>query len=263
MMYCSTDEAYNDNNITKQPKIIPSFFTAQGDYSPMGPYFDLKNNNNQIMNDQILNGQVLNDQIMDDQRMDNQRMNNQIMNDQKNFQSDDYQIEGTLISDLQEKDNNSFDESLSYLDSKYTSGIGNDSLSDLYESEKKGKKIYTHKYYIDKFVNNIINDKDEKSDIMSLASSIEGTIYAHIKSCKYCRSKINERLKNHYKKIKKKNKVKKNDSILENFGSIDKFEILGYEIKDIILIMMLGIIIIFVLDLFVKIGRKTIKKKIN
>ena len=81
----------------------------------------------------------------------------------------------------------------------------------------------------------------------------------HIKSCKYCKSKIKEKLNSNNVKQEITNVVENNSPMkfLEHFdGNINIF---GYNLKELIIIIMAGIILVFVLDLLVKIGRRTKK----
>ena len=121
------------------------------------------------------------------------------------------------------------------------------------------KKI-SHKYCINKFVNSITNDD---SDMFSLVSSQDDDIYDHIKSCKYCRTKINVKIKVYYlqKLNKKRSRYSKrydnyHDNYYNNYDNYDNYKhkyrhrsmskrsptsFLGYESQDIIVT---GVIII-------------------
>jgi len=117
-----------------------------------------------------------------------------------------------------------------------------------FNKQKKRKKHtkYSHNYYIKKFLQDISND----GDTLSLTSSLDDIVYDHIKKCKYCKTKINKRLNKPYQK-----KLEPIKSILS--PKILPETILGYDIKEIIIVILIGICLIFILDLFVKIGRKT------
>jgi len=155
---------------------------------------------------------------------------------------------GTTISELKSQEEKlSFDDSL--LDDV-------DDVDDVSLLIKNKKKEYSHNECINKFINNII---DDKSDFLSLVST-KDDIYDHIKQCKYCRTEINMRLKNFYNS--KDNKTKQESG--NKPKSIEKFNVLsnkfmGYEYREVFIVILAGIIIIFILDLLVRIGRKTIK----
>lgn len=158
---------------------------------------------------------------------------------QGNYTKNNNDISGTKISDLRRDENKYYDD-MSILDSNY---------SDMFKSEEKHQ--YSHNHYINKFFNSII---DDPSDVASMASSQDDELYDHIKKCKYCRTQINKKMKLHYNK---KNKIvkKKNSKIIKNIKSNDK--IFGYDVKEIIIIIVISVIIIFILDLLVKIGKKS------
>lgn len=120
---------------------------------------------------------------------------------------------------------------------------------------KERKKI-EHSYYINKFIHDLTDDS------VSMTSSNNGEIYEHIKLCKYCKSKINEKMKETYgqktnKKIQLSEKINNSklqlpDKINEYFMNIN----VGYNFKELMIIILSGIVLIFVLDLLVKIGKK-------
>lgn len=162
---------------------------------------------------------------------------------------------GTSIQDLKETFNDDDSFSISdVIDSTYSD-----------DSYPKEKKKIDHAYYIDKFIKDISDD----TELQSNGSCDNNDVYNHIKICKYCKLKINERLKkiastNQIKISKDESKQIQNSNstkISEHFSSTDstqfKFtEIFGYDLKELIIIILAGIILIFVLDLLVKIGKK-------
>lgn len=149
---------------------------------------------------------------------------------------------GTTISELKKKEMCD-DDTLSFFDSEYSEDI------------KQTKPKLSHSYYINKFMRSII---DDGNDIVSLASSQDDELYDHIKSCKYCRNQINIKMKNYYKnqtvEDKKDVPVKYKEKSL-----ILPDKIFGYNVKEIILIIVASIIIIFILDLLVRIGKRSVK----
>lgn len=142
-------------------------------------------------------------------------------------------IYGTSISEL--RDNNNDNDIFS--------------LGSIVSNNSNESKKINHEQCITRFVNQIINDNE------SLVSSRDSQLYDHIKSCKYCKSQINNRLKKH-------SLVQKSDNIIEKeINNINEKQIIsnnffGYSLKEILLIVLAGIIIICVLDLIVKMSRK-------
>jgi hypothetical protein len=141
---------------------------------------------------------------------------------------------GTSINELKQNIPEESD-NLSLLDSNFS--------EDSNISIKIPKKL-DHGYCINKMVNSLMDD----SDTISLASSQNDDVYKHVKTCKYCKTKINEKMRNYYKPV-------------ETFKQDDKKEYLninnlGYDLKELLIIILAGIILIFVLDLLVKIGKK-------
>ena len=159
----------------------------------------------------------------------------------------------------------SFDDSLDSLDFK---------LKELIDDPNKKQKI-NHKYYINQFIHNIA---DDTSDISSMTSGSDEA-YNHIRSCKYCKSQINTKMKSYYnnefknKAINNNNQLNHNNNQLNNnnnnkFGLtndniMDKVigmsnvakTVKGYDVIEILLIILFGVFIIFILDLFVRLGK--------
>lgn len=175
------------NNMNQYNKMVPAFFTTQGDYSTKGPYF------------------------------------------------------GTSINDLKNSTPEDSD-SMSLLDSNFS--------EDSHISIQTPKKV-NHSYCINKIVQGLIEDPDN----ISLASSQNDEAYKHVKTCKYCKNKINQRMKEHFNSNitqDQSNQVCKKENIKEYFDAGN----LGYDLKELLIIILAGIILIFILDLLVKIGKK-------
>lgn len=160
---------------------------------------------------------------------------------------------GTSIKDLKEAFNDDDSFSISdVIDSTYSD-----------ESIPKEKKKIDHSYYIDKF----IKDLSDEIELQSNSSYDNSDVYNHVKLCRYCKLKINEKLKkntiNNQNKIQKdENKYTTNSNcnkITEHFGNINGnqiSDIIGYDLKELVIIILAGIVLIFVLDLLVKIGKR-------
>lgn len=164
--------------------------------------------------------------------------------------------EGTTIKDLQNGQTEDSDvvnnqkfvndsENLSFLDSNFSEN------STQITKQSDPIKIVDHNYCVNKIIKNIIGEQD----MFSFGSSENDVVYKHVKTCKICKKKIDEKLKSHYK-VNNQQLTKKEEQTnkIEHFN----FEIpnLGYNLKEIMVIILGGIILIFILDLLVKIGKK-------
>lgn len=325
MMYCSVDEAF-DNPVKQQLKeyekqthinnykssliksveeeqhnkgIQPSYiqgdfnnnynqtyFTAQGDYSKEGYNYTKNNGYNRDLSEPALrqgSGQGRQG------RQESYPVNNN--------------YSGTPVSELKKKQNKEVNYSEGSLDMEdirdtYDSSDFNsfDSADFSLKSDNPNKN--NHNYYINKFIQ-IMMDNNSDADMMSVTSSEDINMYNHIRICKYCRSQINQKMKQYYcqqyntvstpeqsnnkinvpedrslvndngsqqyfNEIRKLDKMTKNKvkgikkNLVEGFNSFTT-KCTGYELREIVIIILVGIIVIFLLDLFVKIGRKTIK----
>jgi len=155
-------------------------------------------------------------------------------------QGDYTKSNGTTINEL--KNNNIDNESsLDFLNESY---IPQKNIN-LQESNISKYKL-DHKYCIDKIVMSLIDN----SDNVSSSSSIDDDVYKHVKLCKYCKNKINQKMKTHYSKFDKKQE----NNIVVNEHFLNQY--LGYDFKELLVIILFGIILIFILDLLVKIGKK-------
>ena len=147
---------------------------------------------------------------------------------------------GTTINDLQNNTGNDSD-NLSLFDSN--------SSEESIISKKLPKKI-NHDYCINKIVKDLLDDPDT----VSLASSQNDEAYKHVKICKYCKTRINQRMSEHFNpnQISEPKQIKPIENIKEYFDVGN----LGYDLKELLIIVLAGIILIFILDLLVKIGKR-------
>jgi len=150
----------------------------------------------------------------------------------------------TLISDLKKKtDDNASSESLF-----------SDDMSDLKTKDTLTSMIdetvkLNHDFCVNAFINNLNADS---TSLDSGSSKLYNDVYGHIKKCKICKRKINEKISS--------DKIK--ESFDQNYNNTDVSKYispnyLGYDVKEILLIFLAGIILIFLLDLLVRIGKKT------
>lgn len=205
-------------------------------YCSVDEAFDKKTEENKNNNDKQYNTHKQQDPHYEDNIINYPNYQSSFFTAQGDYSSNN----GTKISDLDITDNNtltSYDD-LSLLDSDYLNS------SDIIQTDKKPE--YSHNYCINNFIKSIT-----KEDNMSLISSEDTGIYDHIKECKYCKNQINKKIKEHYKPTSK-------PQITEKFNILSE-KVIGYEFKDILIIIVIGLIVIFLLDFFVKIGRKTMR----
>lgn len=174
------------------------------------------------------------------------------------------QIYGTKISDL----NNNSQSNQNQKQNKITKNIFSQSEDDSFDSgkcssfdisdtEEKTEFNLSDDYDIHSY-DNLDHDYCTKNflqffvyndDMISLNTAFDDKIYKHVKKCKICKKRINSIL----------NKVKLEKQITEQTEKpvVENFNYFGYDIKEIILIIVCGIILVFILDLLVKLGRKT------
>lgn len=245
MMYCAVSEAYNGepttrmdgyerntNNIKNNNIIMPDTFDNYTDIDIQKYQYNDNNNNMDQMGHMPLYPAFFTAQ-------------------------GDYSTQGpyygTSINELK-GDNITLDEgSLSILDSEYS----DESLFDpsIIKKTPEPKKKVDHEYYINKTLKSLLDDHDSHS-LSSLASSQNNYIYKHVRSCKYCKDKINKKMKEHFQpdttKSSQSKNINKNGDIKEYFNVTN----LGYDLKEILIIILAGIILVIILDLLVKIGRK-------
>ena len=120
--------------------------------------------------------------------------------------------------------------------------IENFSLSDFDIKSEKSKEKKSHNFYIQKFFTCIVDNNNSQSSILS---SDDTEIFDHVKKCKYCKTKINQKIKTHFNKECDK---KINE---EHFKPI--LDTQSYNIREILVLVLIGIFIIFVLDFIIKI----------
>jgi hypothetical protein len=146
-----------------------------------------------------------------------------------NAQGDYESNAGTTINQL--KNNISIAEDTFSLDSTITAPS--------IPKPKPQKNVYDHDYYASKFARDMMT-----TDLESLMSNND-KVYKHVKSCKICKQKVKGLMKDQYC-----------PDILPQVN-VEHFDgnIIGYDIKELILIILGGIILIFVFDLLVRVGR--------
>ena len=94
---------------------------------------------------------------------------------------------------------------------------------------------------------------DSQIDVDSLTSKYNES-FDHIKSCKICRSKIKNKLKKDIVEPFDVNlNCKSEESSVKKYFNLESY---GYNIKELLIIVIIGIVLIFFLDLIVKLARK-------
>ena len=150
------------------------------------------------------------------------------------FGTDVKDLKNTIVTPESEYDN------LSFLDNKLS--------EESYMFPVTKPKKLNHSFCISKMVKSLLED----SDTYSMASSDNNGVYSHVRKCKYCKTKINERMKEYHLQNNYNINQKENETVFEYFDMAH----IGYNLKEILIIILAGIVLIFILDLLVKIGRK-------
>lgn len=149
---------------------------------------------------------------------------------------------GTTINQLQSNTNQSLIDSLSF----------DDVSSELNVSSIHNNKALDHDYCINVITKELLNNGNE-----SLMSSHDGRVYKHVKGCKICKNKIKSIMKERYCDNNNNNSgATDSDNKLVETNKIIGANIMGYEIKELVLIILGGIMLIFIFDLLVRMGSK-------
>jgi hypothetical protein len=153
----------------------------------------------------------------------------------------------TELNDIPKSEQNDTIDDTKSMDSTFS-----DNSSFLSNITMPRKKV-NHGYYVNQFMKEFNDSGTDSTSNNSIMSDMMSDVFAHVKKCKYCKNKINLKMKN----------IKDDNSTLNNLPSLKTLEgfisadILGYNIKELIIIMLSCIILIFILDLLVKIGKKS------
>lgn len=216
MQYCAVDEAF-DNPLRQQMKQLENEKNNNKQKEALIRTVETEQKNNNLQPPHF-NGENNNVQ--------HPEYTPSYFNAQGDLQDDN---QGTLISQLQE-------------DEQFDDQISLNTISDFYDKIKKKK--HSHAYYIKCFIDKLTNEEDLS---IGSFSSNDSNVFDHVKTCKYCRMIINQKMK------EDKHPSPPNSPKLER----KQDRIAGYDLKEIAVVILIGIIIIFVLDLLVRIGRST------
>jgi len=254
MLYSSLDSASNDSltlknkyeqydinkfdNYTDININYPSYFTAQGDYAHNN-YMEKPQLTNPYINDNNVGTTI------------NQLKNNNKNNDTNNYTNNYKQNE--IPNDT---NNQSLIDSLSFDNNTLS-----DEISLIPKSKKKNntknKNNDTTKYFDHDYCVKIITKELLNNDDATLMSSHNGKIYKHVKNCDICKNKIKKNMKDQYCDKIENNIIDSKPNNIEHFKvPEEQSSVIGYDIKELVLIILGGIILIFVFDLLVKMGEK-------
>lgn len=103
-----------------------------------------------------------------------------------------------------------------------------------------------HDYCIKRFVDSIIYNDDTRT-----VDSSDDQLYNHLKTCKYCKTQVNTKIKQYYDKPTITTTTKEVTNIEEGFNDTD------YNVKEIILIILVAILLVCVIDLIIKFSKIT------
>jgi len=225
MSYCNVDEAFN-NSLKKQ---IEEYET------------DRINNKNDLIKS-IENG--------NNTPLDYRKLNTTYFDTQGDLSA----TKGTRISDLKKTDIDNY--SLGSLAESYfsdDSSLLDDSSSlltlptNLSSNESMNIKDRSHEYYIRIFLSSITGLGEHK-----LPKSSYKDAHEHVKTCKYCKDEIKLRLGGSDDNY---NNVLGNDNVLESTNDSIIKMINDVDLKKMVIIIFIAILIIIILDFFVRINR--------
>lgn len=117
--------------------------------------------------------------------------------------------------------------------------------------------IHSHEYYIYRFLREL-----KKDDLNSLMGSELDDVYDHVKMCKFCKMKINENLTKNITNNDNDEDYQSNEKYKKETNEIiTKKPSTKSELKEIAVIIVIGIFVIVLLDVFNKIYKAISKKK--
>jgi hypothetical protein len=210
------------------------YFTAQGDINSNN---DNENENENENNNNNNNGTKLSDLAQKE------------INETESL-AQDYILENDTLSNIPTLYTNTATNSIGSLgsigsfgtqESNYDNNSTNRSFLTVKTKNKKKSKnvIHSHEYYIYRFLKEL-----KKDDLTSLMGEDLDDVYDHVKICGFCKAQINKKLTSGNNKIVAQ-------SVVPVVPVVEKKS--KNEIKEIAVIIFIGIVVIFILDLFYKI----------
>jgi hypothetical protein len=122
-------------------------------------------------------------------------------------------------------------------DTHFTEDIDNELDSVFSEPHKKQKKTYyTHDYYISSFLDGIYNNRQGQSKV-----------YHHVSNCNYCKTVIKQKMSGTTQIV---------PQIPQKINVSSSPIVISDDVKDILIVVIVGIVLIFILDLFIKIRKR-------
>lgn len=203
-------------------------------YCAINEAFD--NNNNDYNNDHNVYSKF-NKYIRDKQPLSNNTNNN-------NFT-------GTTINDLHNSPTKDIDV-ISFPNTIDSNIVNDENII----TKSRLKRPKDHRYYVTIFMKLISSESDGSSlSSDSFLNDNNDDVFEHVKLCRKCRREINKRIKDKSGNLSTVASKKRNPPVVEHFSP----DVNNYNIKEILLIILSGIILIFVLDLIIRIGKKVSK----
>lgn len=201
----------------------------------------------------------------------NDEINKNYIDAQGNNQYNDYYNNNDFFDENNHYNDNSTFETIKTYDTIRTDDLTFDNFKKKRHKHHKNKKRHKrhrkhkrHSYYVTNFIKNFIipsntNNTIYDSDIYSYMSSVEDIstldddtkeIYLHVLNCNICKNDIND-------KFKKLANIDNNTTSISNSSKplLQPINI-GYEFKELLMIMMAGLFIIIVLDFMAKLGNR-------
>lgn len=184
--------------------------------------------------------------------------------DEFSFFSTQGSLMGTSIEELKNKQNKISLDDLGSLDTSYSILDKKPKYKNKNKYKNKYKNKLSHKQCINKFIKSITSQDD---DLFSIVSSHDDDLYDHIKSCKYCRTKINMKMKSYYVQVPESTYKSNNASkyeLQEEFSEYEKKPkkkhnylptFLGHDSRDIIITAVIIILILLIIDIILKLGK--------
>jgi hypothetical protein len=118
-------------------------------------------------------------------------------------------------------------------------------------TKKQKKTYYTHDYYISSFLDGIYNNRKGQSKV-----------YQHVSNCNYCKTVIKQKMSG-LNQPSQQTVSPSSTSLSPSLSPPSPPEnkpstpiVISDDVKDILIVVIVGIVLIFILDLFIKIRRK-------
>jgi len=115
------------------------------------------------------------------------------------------------------------------------------------------KNRVSHRHCIKSFVASVVGS----DDLSSVRQGYDSQVYDHIKDCKYCRSQINSKMKNYYQQRSRPKRSRvKIVKVRGGRSSSSDLKLLGYKGQDVLIVVAILVLIVFMIDMLLKMSRK-------